>query len=113
MPLGMLYTIAHLASLAGIAPESPSCATGSNARLSLDCGLLRAGKAADVVLIDAPTAARSVTRCRRSATAILRGRGVISGGEPRFVGAVAIRRRRHETCASPSALPRDFSGARH
>ena len=41
MPLGMLYTIAHLASLAGIAPElAIAAATGSNARIyRLDCGV--------------------------------------------------------------------------
>src|SRR5207245_1090045 len=56
MPLGMLYTIAHLSSLAGIAPEMAiAAATGSNARVyRLDCGALAAGKAADIVLIDAP-----------------------------------------------------------
>src|ERR1700720_1221877 len=39
MPLGMLYTIAHLSSLAGIAPElAIAAATGSNARVyRLDC----------------------------------------------------------------------------
>jgi enamidase len=56
MPLGMLYTMSHLASLAGIAPElCIAAATGSNARVyGLDSGLLAAGKAADVVLLDAP-----------------------------------------------------------
>ena len=56
MPLGMLYTIAHLASLAGIAPERCiAAATGSNARVyRLERGLLAAGQGADIVLIDAP-----------------------------------------------------------
>jgi enamidase len=56
MPLGMLYTIAHLASLTEIAPECFICAaSGSNARVyGLDSGLLAPGKAADIVLIDAP-----------------------------------------------------------
>src|SRR5207302_1626642 len=58
MPLGMLYTIAHLASLGGIAPElAIAAATGSNARVyRLDCGLLAAGRAAEqreVVAADA------------------------------------------------------------
>src|SRR5215831_8413304 len=40
MPLGMLYTIAHLASLGGVAPElAIAAATGSNARAyRLNCG---------------------------------------------------------------------------
>jgi enamidase len=56
MPLGVLYTIAHLSSLAAIEPEvAIAAATGNNARsFRLDCGLLSAGKAADIVLIDAP-----------------------------------------------------------
>ena len=56
MPLGMLYTIAHLASLTEMPPERFICAaTGSNARVyGLDSGLLAPGKAADVVLLDAP-----------------------------------------------------------
>src|SRR5205814_6830785 len=56
MPLGMLYTIAHLSSLGGVAPERAiAAATGSNARVyRLDTGVLAAGKAADVALIDAP-----------------------------------------------------------
>src|SRR5262249_30035079 len=42
MPLGMLYTIAHLASLADLPPERVVCAaTGSNARVyGLDSGVL-------------------------------------------------------------------------
>src|SRR6266496_1522357 len=56
MPLGMLYTIAHLASLTDMTPERFVCAaSGSNARIyGLDSGLLAPGKAADIVLIDAP-----------------------------------------------------------
>ena len=47
MPLGMLYTIAHLASLTDMPPERFVCAaTGSNARVyGLDSGLLAPGKA--------------------------------------------------------------------
>jgi len=42
MPLGMLYTIAHLASLADVAPElAIAAATGSNARIyGLESGVL-------------------------------------------------------------------------
>src|SRR5262249_44475257 len=56
MPLGMLYTIAHLASLTELPPERFLCAaTGSNARIyGLNSGVLAVGKAADIALIDAP-----------------------------------------------------------
>src|SRR4029078_11871917 len=56
MPLGMLYTMAHLASLTEMSAERFICdRTGSNARVyGLDSGFLAPGKAADIVLIDAP-----------------------------------------------------------
>jgi len=56
MPLGLLYTIAHCASLTHMAPERFVCAaTGSNARVyRLDSGFRATGKAADIVLLDAP-----------------------------------------------------------
>src|SRR4029079_12682244 len=55
MPLGMLYTIAHLSSLTDMAPELFICAaTGSNAAVyRLHPGLLKAGWAADLVLLQA------------------------------------------------------------
>ncbi len=117
MPLGMLYTIAHLASLAGIAPElAIAAATGSNARVyRLDCGLLGPGKAADIVLIDAPdggTQGDALSAIRNGDIAAVGA--VISGGEPRFVGRsrntpATTRKIRIAKCS----LPRDFSGARH
>ena len=89
MPLGMLYTIAHLSSLGGIGPEvAIAAATGNNARcFRLDCGLLSAGKAADIVVIDAPDGGTQ----RDALSAIRNGDiaavgAVISAGEPRFVG---------------------------
>jgi enamidase len=89
MPLGMLYTISHLAALGGIAPElAIAAATGSNARVyRLDTGLLAAGKAADIVLIDAPdggTQDIALAAIRNGDIAAVGA--VISGGEPRFVG---------------------------
>src|SRR5256714_14744857 len=56
MPLGMLYVIAHLASLTDMPPEHFICAaTGNNAKVyGLDSGFLAPGSAADIVLIDAP-----------------------------------------------------------
>jgi len=117
MPLGMLYTIAHLSSLAGIAPEiAIAAATGSNARVyRLDCGALAAGKAADIVVIDAPDGGTQ----RDALSAIRNGDiaavgAVITAGEPRFVGRsrntpATTRNIRVAACR----LPRDFSGARH
>ena len=56
VPLGILRTMAHLASLAGVPPEvAVAMATGNTARVHrLDVGVLAAGRAADIVLCDAP-----------------------------------------------------------
>jgi enamidase len=89
MPLGMLYTIAHLASLAGMAPElAIAAATGSNARVyRLECGLLSPGKAADVVLIDAPDGGTQTEALSAISNGDVAAVGaVITAGVPRFVG---------------------------
>jgi enamidase len=89
MPLGMLYTIAHLAALGRIAPERCiAAATGSNARVyGLDSGLLSPGKAADVVLLDAPDGGTQDNALAAIANGDIAAIGaVIAGGEPRFVG---------------------------
>jgi hypothetical protein len=51
MPLGMFYTISHLASLGGMPPEQAiAAATGNNAMVyRLNSGFLKAGRDADVV----------------------------------------------------------------
>jgi enamidase len=56
VPLGILRVMAHLSSLAGVAPEvAVALATGNTARVhGLDVGILAPGRAADVVLCDAP-----------------------------------------------------------
>jgi enamidase len=112
MPLGMLYTMAHLASLADIPPEhAVAAATGSNARVyGLDCGFIAAGKAADIVLIDAPdggTQDSALAAIRNGDIAAVGA--VISAGEPRFVGRSrntpgTTRRVRVASCK----LPRTF-----
>jgi enamidase len=117
MPLGMLYTMAHLASLGGIAPElCIAAATGSNARIyRLDCGVLAAGKSADIVLIDAPDGGTQGTALAAIRNGDIAAVGaVITAGEPRFVG------RSRNTPATTrkirvvrSRLSRDFSGAGH
>jgi enamidase len=117
MPLGMLYTISHLAALGGIAPERCiAAATGSNARVyGLESGLLSPGKAADIVLLDAPdggTQDNALAAIKNGDIAAVGA--VISGGEPRFVGRsrntpATTRQVRVASCK----LPRDFSGAKH
>ena len=114
MPLGMLYTIAHCASLTSLPPEWFLCAaTGSNARIyRLPSGLLARGRDADIVLLDAPSGGRTTT----ALDAIKNGdiaavSAVITDGVPRFVGKSrntppGIRRVRVIECR----VPRDFSG---
>jgi enamidase len=117
MPLGMLYTISHLASLGGMPPEQAiAAATGNNARVyRLNSGTLGVGKDADVVLIDAcaggsqPDALSALRNGDVPAVA-----AVFTDGVPRFVGRsrntpASIRNVRVAHCA----LPRDFSGAAH
>jgi enamidase len=89
MPLGMLYTIAHLASLADIQPEHAiAAATGSNARVyGLDSGLIAPGKAADIVLIDAPDGGTQTTALAAIRNGDIAAIGaVVTAGEPRVVG---------------------------
>lgn len=89
MPLGMLYTISHFASLTKMPVEwAIAAATGNNARVyGLDCGFLQVGKAADIVLLDA-----SAGGSKDNALDALRNgdipavSAVVSGGVPRFVG---------------------------
>jgi enamidase len=89
MPLGMLYTIAHLASLTDMAPERFICASsGSNAHVyGLDSGVLAPGKAADIVLIDAPDGGTQQTALAAIKHGDIAAIGaVVTAGVPRFVG---------------------------
>jgi enamidase len=89
MPLGMLYTIAHCASLTGLPAERFICAaSGSNARIyKLDSGMLAPGKAADLVLLDAPDGGTQSTALAAIQHGDIAAIGaVISAGVPRFVG---------------------------
>jgi enamidase len=89
MPLGMLYTIAHLASLTEMPPEQFLCAaTGSNANVyGLDSGFLKAGRAADVALIDAPEGGTQSTALAAIKNGDIAAIGaVVTAGMPRFVG---------------------------
>jgi enamidase len=117
MPLGMLYTIAHLSSLTDMPPERFICAaTGSNAKVyGLDSGLLAAGKAADLVLIDAPDGGTQKTALAAIKHGDIAAIGaVITAGIPRFVG------RSRNTPATTrkaqvvrSRITQDFAAAAH
>ena len=117
MPLGMLYTISHLASLTKCPVEwAIAAATGNNAKVyRLNSGFLRAGCDADVVVIDA-----CVGGSKNDALAALTNGdmiavgAVVTDGVPRFVGRsrntpASIKTVRVAECR----LPRDFSGAAH
>ncbi|MGP0094681.1 MAG: amidohydrolase family protein [Xanthobacteraceae bacterium] len=117
MPLGMLYTIAHLGSLTDMPPEQFLCAaTGSNAKVyGLDSGLLAPGRAADIVLIDAPdggTQSSALAAIKHGDIAAIGA--VISAGVPRFVGrsrntpATARRAR-----VASSRLMQEFADSGH
>jgi enamidase len=117
MPLGMMYTITHLASLTDMPVETAiAAATGNNAQTyRLNCGFLQPGKDADVVLLDA-----CVGGTRKFALDALRNGdiaavgAVITAGVPRFVGRsrntpAPNRRIRVADCR----IPMDFSGSTH
>jgi enamidase len=63
VPLGILRVMAHLASLGDVAPElAVAMATGNTARVhGLDVGVLAPGRAADIVLCDAPIGSSATT----------------------------------------------------
>jgi len=117
MPLGMIYTMTHLAGLGGINPAwCIAAATGNNAAVyGLDTGLLQPGKAADMVIMDAPLGGTQGT----ALDAISNGDpvaigSVISDGVPRFVGR---SRNTPPTTRKvqliKNTLPRSFETARH
>jgi len=117
MPLGMLYTMAHLASLTDMPPERFVCAaTGNNARVyGLDCGFLAAGKAADIVLLDAPDGGTQSTALDAIKHGDIAAIGmVMTAGVPRFVGR--SRNTPGTTRKARVAVSRvmcDFSAATH
>lgn len=117
MPLGLLYTISHLSSLGGMAPERAICAaTGNNARIfQLNSGFLRPGLDGDVVLLDAPdggTQSSALDSIRHGDIAAIGS--VITAGVPRFVGrsrnTPATKRR---VRVASSRIVNDFSDAGH
>ena len=117
MPLGMIYTMSHLASLTDMPAEWAICAaTGSNARIyRLNSGIIAAGKDADVAIVDAPVGGTQGT----ALAALKHGDpcavgAVVTDGEPRFVGQsrntpAPMKRIRVAECR----LTRDFGTPRH
>ncbi len=117
MPLGMLYTIAHLASLTDMPAEQFICAaSGSNAKVyGLDSGYLAPGKAADIVLLDAPDGGTQTTALAAIKHGDIAAIGaVVTAGVPRFVGrsrnTPATTRKARVTV---SRVMQDFSAAAH
>jgi enamidase len=117
MPLGMMYTITHLASLTDMPVEwAIAAATGNNARVyRLKGGFLEAGRDADVVVLDAclggskQTALDALRNGDIAAVA-----GVVAAGVPKFVGPsrntpAPIRNVRVAECR----IPQDFSLGSH
>jgi enamidase len=117
MPLGMMYTISHLASLSDMPVEwAIAAATGNNAKTyRRNSGFLRPGCDADVVLLDAcvggskNTALDSLRNGDIAAVA-----AVVTDGVPRFVGRsrntpAPMRKVRVAECR----IPQDYSGAAH
>ncbi|MGH6741460.1 MAG: amidohydrolase family protein, partial [Bradyrhizobium sp.] len=117
MPLGMLYTISHLVSLAKNPDEwAIAAATGNNADVyRLNSGYLRPGRDADVGVIDACAGGsqdNALDALRNGDIAAVAA--VVSDGVPRFVWRSrntpgSIRNIRVADCR----LPMDFSGSSH
>ena len=117
MPLGMMYTITHLASLTDLPVEHAiAAATGNNAKVyDLNCGLLRVGNDADILLLDACVGSSKNTALDglRNGDIVAVG-AAITDGIPRFVGKsrntpAPNRNIRVAECR----LPMDFSGSTH
>lgn len=115
MPLGMLYTMSHLVSLGGVAPEiAVAMATGNNARVyRLNSGILAAGKDADIVLVDACLGGSQNDALAALSNGDIMGVGaVISDGVPRFVGRSrntpeTVRRAKVAECRIPQSFAAD------
>ncbi|HTP94099.1 MAG TPA: amidohydrolase family protein [Xanthobacteraceae bacterium] len=114
MPLGMLYTMSHLAALAGVAPEiAVAMATGNNAKVyRLNSGLLAPGRDADIVLVDSCLGGSQNDALSALRNGDIMGVGaVMTAGVPRFVGRSrntpeTIRKAR----VAHSQVPQNFTG---
>jgi enamidase len=117
MPLGMLYTMSHLASLGGVEPElAVAMATGNNAKAyRLNSGVIASGRDADVVLVDACLGGSQNDALAALRNGDIMGVGaVITDGVPRFVGR---SRNTPETMrrakVAHSRIAQTFSGEAH
>ncbi|OGA55339.1 MAG: amidohydrolase [Betaproteobacteria bacterium RIFCSPLOWO2_12_FULL_62_58] len=117
MPLGMMYTITHLASLSDMPVEwAIAAATGNNARVyRLNSGFLRNGCDADVVVLDA-----CVGGSKDNALDALRNgdiaavAAVVTDGVPRFVGRSCNTPAPNRTVrVTQCRVPQDYSLAAH
>lgn len=117
MPLGMMYTITHLASLAGMPVETAiAAATGNNAVVyRLNSGFLKPGKDADVVLLDACVGGSKCTALDALRNGDIAAVGaVVTDGVPRFVGRsrnTPAPKRRIQI--AECRITQDFSGGMH
>lgn len=100
VPLGILRVMAHLASLGDVAPEiAVAMATGNTARVhGLDEGVLAPGRAADVVLVDAPVGSQASTALAALKLGDLPGVSMVL-----IEGAVMIGRSRNTPPAARAA----------
>jgi enamidase len=112
MPLGMLYTISHLASLGGVPPEvAIAMATGNNAKVyRLNGGIIAPQRDADLVVVDACLGGSKSDALSALGNGDIVGVGaVIIDGLPRFVGRSrntpeTIRKVRVAHCSVPQSF---------
>ncbi len=100
IPLGILRVMAHLASFGGVAPEiAVAMATGNTARVhGLDVGMLALGRAADIVLLDAPVGSQATSALEALRIGDLPGVSMVL-----IDGAVMIGRSRNTPPAARAA----------
>lgn len=117
MPLGMLYTMSHLVSLGGVAPEiAVAMATGNNAKVfRLNSGVIAAGRDADIVIVDACLGGSKNDALSALQNGDILGVGaVISDGMPRFVGRSRnTPETAHKVRVAECRIMQDFSSSSH
>src|SRR3954470_9610967 len=79
VPLGILRTMAHLASLGGVIPEiAVALATGNTARVhGLETGVIAVGREADLAFVDAPVGSAASTALEALAIGDVPGVGMV------------------------------------
>lgn len=102
MPLGVLKTVAEMSSLSNVAPELVwAAATGNNAKAwNLPAGILEPGRAADIVIMDAPWGSTQPDALSALSIGDIPGiTGVVTGG------IVRVLRSRNTPAATRAAVP--------